>query len=977
MPIDREKVLQAAQKHVEKKRFDRAIVEFQKIVQEDPNDARILLKIGDLQARMDAFEAAIGTYERVAKHYATQGFSVKAIAVYKQIREIVRKHVPQLADQYGHIIPKMAQLYQDLGLTGDALSAYDEYATHLQRCGREREATDIFRKIVEINGNNPLARLRLAEALLRHEGIEQALEQFSLASDILVGMGRRDDALKVLERMLYQKQEPALARRAAELYLDRSQPDDGMLALAKLQICFQADHRDLDTLGLLARAFVAIGQAPKAIEVRKEYVRIAREKGKLDLARRSLRELLDEVPNDEVVQNLAKSLFAAARASSSPASADDGAQLAAQHRTARRPFADDPDVEVSVASVDIGTDGDLGLGTDEDFDDTQLIDGPYRARTEPVSGPTSVRHVEVGDHVSAVEEAPPPDAHEAAAHLHEVLASAEAFRSHRLYAKAIETLRMGLEVDPTAFELRVMLKDVLAEAGDHVGANDELANIAMLYFDAQEFDTAAQLFAEVLTINSAHTRAREVLIAMGYEIPELPNQAPEASAMPAGSRTPRAAFPSYEERFAASYDSSEPLPSYDLEEISPSFAMSPVPVPGSRAAYASLLTTDDPFSPADGRASSGEPFDFSSRLEQPLPCFPLTEDRRLPDELLELRASGDDRMTQDSRAPLSSAAPCDRLAESAGYHALPQVPSPVPEAPAEAAPVPLASTRAFRGGDSLEDALEESDFFASRGLFDDALAILEEQGQRFPAHPLLIERMREVREAMEAAAGSGEPVVPQSQTPGAADGALDDRAFDIAASLDALDSSSPGADGPMPSSNFGTTIDVEEVFAKFKEGIRQQVSESDSQTHYDLGVAYKEMGLLDDSIVEFEMASRDPSRACVCWSMIGIVHVEQGSLDAATEAFIRGLHAEVKSREQEMALCYELGGVYELRGNPQEALYYFEKVMRRDPDFRDAFAHVRRLQQVVIKATRPLRAAVGEDEFDRAFDDLFAGSKFH
>jgi TolA-binding protein len=54
VPIDREKTLQAAQKYIEKKKYDRAIAEYQRIIQEDPNDARTLLKIGDLQARLQA-----------------------------------------------------------------------------------------------------------------------------------------------------------------------------------------------------------------------------------------------------------------------------------------------------------------------------------------------------------------------------------------------------------------------------------------------------------------------------------------------------------------------------------------------------------------------------------------------------------------------------------------------------------------------------------------------------------------------------------------------------------------------------------------------------------------------------------------------------------------------------------------------------------------------------------------------------------
>ena len=125
MPIDREKVLQAAQKYVEKKRYDGAIAEYQKIIQEDPNDARTLLKIGDLQARLQAYPEAIATYDRVGQYYATQGFSLKAIAVYKQIREIIKKHAPDLGDRYAHIGPRLAEIYTQLGLTSDELAFYD------------------------------------------------------------------------------------------------------------------------------------------------------------------------------------------------------------------------------------------------------------------------------------------------------------------------------------------------------------------------------------------------------------------------------------------------------------------------------------------------------------------------------------------------------------------------------------------------------------------------------------------------------------------------------------------------------------------------------------------------------------------------------------------------------------------------------------------------------------------------------------
>ena len=148
MAIDREKIHVAAQKYVEKKKYDKAVLEYQKVIQEDPNDARTLLKIGDLQTKMDEYAGAAATYERVGRFYASQGFSLKAIAVYKQVREIVSRHVPQLEEKYSHITPKLAELYQQLGLTSDALAALDEVATRLQRQGREPEAVEAFRKIV-------------------------------------------------------------------------------------------------------------------------------------------------------------------------------------------------------------------------------------------------------------------------------------------------------------------------------------------------------------------------------------------------------------------------------------------------------------------------------------------------------------------------------------------------------------------------------------------------------------------------------------------------------------------------------------------------------------------------------------------------------------------------------------------------------------------------------------------------------------
>ncbi|GAF95715.1 unnamed protein product, partial [marine sediment metagenome] len=157
-------------------------------------------------------------------------------------------------------------------------------------------AIEVFRKIVELDPTNPLPHLRLAEALSRVKDTEGAVFEFKTAASQLAGIGRRDDALKVLERLLHHKPDSEQARICAELYLSRGQPQDGMQALSKLQICFQANPRDFDTLSLLARAFNAIGQGAKAIEVQKEMARVARDAGKQDLFREIVERLLRVAP---------------------------------------------------------------------------------------------------------------------------------------------------------------------------------------------------------------------------------------------------------------------------------------------------------------------------------------------------------------------------------------------------------------------------------------------------------------------------------------------------------------------------------------------------------------------------------------------------------------------------------------------------------------------------------------------------------
>jgi tetratricopeptide (TPR) repeat protein len=814
----------------------------------------------------------------VGQYYSSQGFALKAIAVYKQIRELIKKHAPALADRYGHITPKLAEIYTQLGLTSDALAAYDEVATRLQRGGRDREAIDVFRRMVELDPSNPLPHLRLAEACCRVQSLDEAIELFWRAGELLLGLGRREDALKVVERILHFRVDTRFSRIAAELYLERGSREDGLQALAKLQVCFQADPRDLDTLGLLARAFQLIGQEAKALEVYKEMARLAREQGKPDLYKQLLKHLRQIAADDEGVRAL-ESIRAPSPSGAPPSSPSSPSALS----SSPAPSSTAP---VSLADSAVEMMEEQPTGT---------------AKVASTSLPPDI--VIVDDQPEVVEEvAAQGSSFDTRAHARKAIVDADSFRRLRLYPKAIETLHIALEIEPRSIEIRSKLRELLIESGDREGAITETVNLAALHLDRSELPEAESLLREVIEVEPTHAAAVAMLEQMAPSASSTVNENTSSGHTQSGRTRPA----------LDTFDPDAPLPSYDLEEVGADQALHRGT---TNTTGPKLLIVDEPFAPDDAR---------------PLPSYGLSDEGRSASivDIEEISVIDE---------------PLGRIA---------------PET------------------EALEEALDEAEFFVARGLHEDARTILQEQLAKTPHHPLVLERLREVEESL-AASGSSQTI--ERSMLGAAAKAPAMPEVDVAASLGALERPDMAADsmsgGDVTSSM--VEVDVDQVFAKFKAGVRAQVVEADSATHYDLGVAYKEMGLVGEAIAEFEQAGRDPHRECMCYAMIGLIYLEQGQLDRSAESYVKALGAQSKTVEQEMNLYYDLGTVYEMKGATKDALYYFQKIARRDPGYRDVADRINALDPGAAqpKPMATARAVNDDDDFDRAFDDLFEGKQ--
>jgi len=86
--MDKNKIIEAAAKLVAKGAYDKAIKEYQKILNADPKDTRALQKLGELYQKKNDNVQAAHFFTKVAESYSGEGFFLKAVALYKQVLKL-------------------------------------------------------------------------------------------------------------------------------------------------------------------------------------------------------------------------------------------------------------------------------------------------------------------------------------------------------------------------------------------------------------------------------------------------------------------------------------------------------------------------------------------------------------------------------------------------------------------------------------------------------------------------------------------------------------------------------------------------------------------------------------------------------------------------------------------------------------------------------------------------------------------------
>jgi tetratricopeptide (TPR) repeat protein len=188
--------------------------------------------------------------------------------------------------------------------------------------------------------------------------------------------------------------------------------------------------------------------------------------------------------------------------------------------------------------------------------------------------------------------------------------------------------------------------------------------------------------------------------------------------------------------------------------------------------------------------------------------------------------------------------------------------------------------------DPLEDLkldIEESTFYMEQGLYEEARATLNELHEQYPGHPLVAEKLRVLEEKSPRSAPMERLPIP----------ALEDRPALVSAGEQGL------------------------------------------STHFELGLAYREMGLHQDSISEFQNSIEEGSQIGESHFLIGQSFIDQGELKQAIEPFEQALESQTPTDDLINHILYRLGLVHEFIGEGQVASSYYKRISSQGDLFPD------------------------------------------
>ena len=475
MAVNKRKILESAQKHLQKGALDKALEDYQTLLKADPRDSNTRLKVGDLHLKLGRSQDAIDAYLRVAQQFTNEGFDAKAVAIYKQVTKIDGKRF----DVY---IP-LADLYQRIGLTSDAMAALQTAAEAYQRDGRRHEALDLLRRMAGLDPTNTASRLKVADLLWASGQPEDALAEYDEVVKELARQNNGEEQLKVLERALEIDPNRAATLRAITRVATELGNGEKSERAARTLLAAQPD--DPESLELAGNAFEAAGLSEDAAGVFRSLAEKYRARGDEDRARA----LTQRYGIGEEFG----------------ASGSDSAELDGDPSDLEI----DPELDASLGLVDVAepdeADDSAGIGE---------VDVSAESSNQAVTQATLDETVEDLSDVSE-----PSDTSgeiDPTADFDQLLAEASVFARYGKQERAVETLRAALRVRPGDAVALEKLGEALAKVGNRAHAASALTRAGAAHADAGDAAGVERVRALLAPLDA---KAAAALSETGHQVP--------------------------------------------------------------------------------------------------------------------------------------------------------------------------------------------------------------------------------------------------------------------------------------------------------------------------------------------------------------------------------------------------------------------------------------------------------------------------
>ncbi|MEZ4458274.1 MAG: tetratricopeptide repeat protein [bacterium] len=518
MSSKREKLLESAQKHIRKGSWDKAVKDYQGVLEEEPGDVRTRLKVADLLVKIERFDDALAEYQNVAYHYAKDDIYDKAVAVYKQALRIAPED-PRLHRDLG-------EAYWRHGRLKDSLRAFHTAQKIFRDAGDISSQRDVLERMTTIDPEDVGLQVQLAERYEKDGMRVEALRIFRACASRLRDEGRVDEFVQVAERAVFLESSDVMLRKEViQIYLDR---DDNKHALKHLQYLFKENPQDEQVLDWLGLCFSRLGEREKSMLVYLELAKAQRRGGNETRALDTYRKILAIDPNHAEARAV---LGQRQRQDSSPGVGDTG-NISKPPQTKDvlsgvEFLDDDDDIEEDSNPTNEGAPGEdfLDFAADQLNDlDSEVLnrfdENPATALTQRTVARQDLPIIDLPE-IEEIDEVDPTEDGKRSTTVDQLLTESEVFLKYRLFDRAEEVIGKAVSMAPDNLAVREKMHTLRSMMGDRMKAAFELFEMVRISANtpsrAVDYLRRAREFADEATVQRYAERYGIRLAAGGMD----------------------------------------------------------------------------------------------------------------------------------------------------------------------------------------------------------------------------------------------------------------------------------------------------------------------------------------------------------------------------------------------------------------------------------------------------------------------------